>query len=388
MTDMTRPFLFQTTPRIRFGVGVLESLPAELQRFAATSVLIVSDPGVIAAGIAGRVQGLVAGTSAATHIFGAVEPDPRIETADACARLAAEVGADLIIGVGGGSAMDIAKVASILASAEQPIATMFGIDVVKLPGIPLVLIPTTAGTGSEVTHIAILTDEAEHLKKGIVSPFLFPALALNDPSLSVGVPQSVTAASGMDALLHAVEAFTSINASDVTDTLARQAIRLISQNLRSAYADGSNIVARTAMLEGSMLAGMAFSNAGVTAVHAFAYPIGAEFHIPHGVANSIMMGPVLTFNLVGNLQKFAEVAGLLGEQTYGLSQRDTAILAIKAMKILAEDIRIPKHLADFGIREEHLPSLADGVLKVARLLANNPRILSRDDAIKIYREVL
>lgn len=388
MTDMASPFVFQTTPRIRFGVGALESLPSELHRFAATSVLVVSDPGVIAAGIAGRVQDLVAGTGAATHLFGAVEPDPRIETAEACARLAAAVGAGLIIGVGGGSAMDIAKVASILARAEQPISTMFGVDLVKFPGIPLILIPTTAGTGSEVTHIAILSDETEHLKKGIVSPFLFPALALNDPALSVGAPQSVTAASGMDALLHAVEAFTSKNASDVTDTLARQAMRLISQNLRSAYADGSNIAARTAMLEGSMLAGIAFANAGVTAVHAFAYPIGSEFHIPHGVANSIMMGPVLTFNLVGNLQKFAEVAGLLGAQTSGLSQRDTAALAIQTMKLLAEDIRIPKHLADFGIREEHLPSLADGVLKVTRLLANNPRILSRDDAIRIYREVL
>jgi alcohol dehydrogenase class IV len=192
----------------------------------------------------------------------------------------------------------------------------------------------------------------------------------------------------MDALLHAVEAFTSKNASIVTDTLAKQAIRLISQNLRSAYADGSNIAARAAMLEGSMLAGIAFANAGVTAVHAFAYPIGAEFHIPHGVANSIMMGPVLTFNLVGNLQKFAEIAGVLGAQTIGLSQRDQALLSVQTMKLLAEDIRIPKHLADFGIREEHLPGLADGVLKVTRLLANNPRFLSRDDAIQIYREVL
>lgn len=388
MTDLTRPFLFQTTPRIRFGIGAVESLPAELKRFAASTVLIVSDSGVIAAGIADRVQGLVASTGAATHIFGAVEPDPRIETAEACARLAAEVDAGLIIGVGGGSAMDIAKVASLLARTEQPVATMFGVDLVKSPGLPLILIPTTAGTGSEVTHIAILSDETEHLKKGIVSPFLFPAVAINDPTLSIGAPQSVTAASGMDALLHAVEAFTSKNASDVTDTLAKQAIRLISQNLRSAYADGSNIAARTAMLEGSMLAGIAFANAGVTAVHAFAYPIGAEFHIPHGVANSIMMGPVLMFNLVGNLQKFAEVAGLLGAGISGLSQRDQAFLAIQTMKLLAEDIRIPKHLADFGIREAHLPGLADGVLKVTRLLANNPRILTRDDAIQIYRAVL
>ncbi len=388
MTDLTRPFLFQTTPRIRFGIGALESLPEELKRFAASTVLIVSDSGVIAAGIADRVRGLVASTGAATHIFGAVEPDPRIETAEACARLAAEVDAGLIIGVGGGSAMDIAKVASLLARTEQPVATMFGVDLVKSPGLPLILIPTTAGTGSEVTHIAILSDETEHLKKGIVSPFLFPAVAINDPTLSIGAPQSVTAASGMDALLHAVEAFTSKNASDVTDTLAKQAIRLISQNLRSAYADGSNIAARTAMLEGSMLAGIAFANAGVTAVHAFAYPIGAEFHIPHGVANSIMMGPVLMFNLVGNLQKFAEVAGLLGAEISGLSQRDQAFLAIQTMKLLAEDIRIPKHLADFGIREAHLPGLADGVLKVTRLLANNPRILTRDDAIQIYRAVL
>ncbi len=388
MTDVTRQFLFQTTPRIRFGIGALESLSGELKRFAPATVLIVSDPGVIAAGIAGRVQDLAASTGALTHIFGAVEPDPRIETAEACARLAAEVDADLIIGVGGGSAMDIAKVASILARTEQPIATMFGVDLVKSPGLPLILIPTTAGTGSEVTHIAILSDETEHLKKGIVSPFLFPAVAINDPALSVGSPQSVTAASGMDALLHAVEAFTSINASDVTDTLAKQAIRLISQNLRSAYANGSNIAARAAMLEGSMLAGIAFANAGVTAVHAFAYPIGAEFHIPHGVANSIMMGPVLTFNLVGNLQKFAEVAGLLGAEISRLSQRDQAFLAIQTMRLLAEDIRIPKNLADFGIREEHLPGLADGVLKVTRLLANNPRFLSRDDAIRIYREVL
>jgi len=388
MTDVARQFLFQTTSRIRFGIGALEGLSGELKRFAPATVLIVSDPGVIAAGIAGRVQDLAASTGALTHIFGAVEPDPRIETAEACARLAAEVDANLIIGVGGGSAMDIAKVASILARTEQPIATMFGVDLVKSPGLPLILIPTTAGTGSEVTHIAILSDETEHLKKGIVSPFLFPAVAINDPALSVGAPQSVTAASGMDALLHAVEAFTSKNASIVTDTLAKQAIRLISQNLRSAYADGSNIAARAAMLEGSMLAGIAFANAGVTAVHAFAYPIGAEFHIPHGVANSIMMGPVLTFNLVGNLQKFAEIAGVLGAQTSGLSQRDQALLSVQTMKLLAEDIRIPKHLADFGIREEHLPSLADGVLKVTRLLANNPRFLSRDDVIQIYREVL
>lgn len=388
MTDMTRPFLFQTTPRLRFGVDVLAELTAELARFGAASVLVVSDPGVVAAGIAGRVQTLVAATGAAVHLFDAVEPDPSIETALACAAHAAQTGADLIIGVGGGSPMDIAKVAAVLARGDQPIATMFGIDQVKSPGLPLVLIPTTAGTGSEVTHIAILSDETEHLKKGVVSPFLFPALAINDPALSLGVPQAVTAASGMDALLHAVEAYTSKNANDVTNTLAERAMRLIAQNLRTAYADGSNLAARSAMLQGSMLAGMAFANAGVTAVHAFAYPIGAEFHIPHGVANSIMMGPVLSFNLLGNLGKFARIADHLGAAPTPGSDRDRAVLAVETMKILADDIRIPKHLSDFGVREDHLPGLADGVMKVTRLLANNPRLLTREDAIAIYRTVL
>lgn len=385
---MQASFTFQTTPRIHFGVGALERLSTEHRRFADGPVLVVSDPGVVKAGIAARVQDLLSASGRTTSLFAAIEPDPRIETALACAHAARSSNARLIIGVGGGSAMDCAKMASILASGDQPISTMFGIDQVRSPGLPLVLIPTTAGTGSEVTHIAILSDETEHLKKGIVSPFLFPSIAIVDPALTIGVPPAVTAASGVDALLHAVEAFTSKNSNDVTDTLARRAMTLISGSLRAAFADGGNLPARTAMLEGSMLAGMAFANAGVTAVHAFAYPIGAEFHIPHGVANSIMMGPVLRFNLIGDLEKFATVAACLGVETAGCSLRQRAVLAVDGLQQLAEDVRIPKHLSDFGVRAEHLPGLADGVLKVTRLLANNPRVLTREDAITIYSEVL
>ena len=373
-------FIHQTTPRIHFGVGTLQRLGDELKRFREGPVLIVTDPGVLKAGI---TEQAVKCSGRDCIIFSDIEPDPSIDTALTCAKAAREAKASVIVGVGGGSAMDTAKVASIIAHAKQPIAEMFGIELVEEAGLPLILIPTTAGTGSEVTHIAILSDEQEHLKKGIVSAKLFPAIAIVDPELTLGVPKSVTAASGMDALLHAVEAFTSKNANGVTDTLAKRAMFLIANNLRAAFENGRNIEARSAMLEGAMLAGMAFANAGVTAVHAFAYPIGAEFHIPHGVANSIMMGPVLTFNTPGNPKKFAE-AGI----AMGLAASTSAEGTIAFMKQLADDIQIPKHLADFGIRDEHIPGLASGVMKVTRLLANNPRELTHEDAMRLYREVL
>jgi alcohol dehydrogenase len=373
-------FIHQTTPRIHFGVGTLQRLGDELKRFREGPVLIVTDPGVLKAGI---TEQAVKCSGRDCIIFSDIEPDPSIDTALTCAKAARDAKASVIVGVGGGSAMDTAKVASIIAHAKQPIAEMFGIELVEEAGLPLILIPTTAGTGSEVTHIAILSDEQEHLKKGIVSAKLFPAIAIVDPELTLGVPKSVTAASGMDALLHAVEAFTSKNANGVTDTLAKRAMFLIANNLRAAFENGRNIEARSAMLEGAMLAGMAFANAGVTAVHAFAYPIGAEFHIPHGVANSIMMGPVLTFNTPGNPKKFAE-AGV----AMGLAASTSAEGTIAFMKQLADDIQIPKHLADFGIRDEHIPGLASGVMKVTRLLANNPRELTHEDAMRLYREVL
>ena len=373
-------FIHQTTPRIHFGVGTLQRLGDELKRFREGPVLIVTDPGVLKAGI---TEQAVKCSGRDCIIFSDIEPDPSIDTALTCAKAAREAKASVIVGVGGGSAMDTAKVASIIAHAKQPIAEMFGIELVEEAGLPLILIPTTAGTGSEVTHIAILSDEQEHLKKGIVSAKLFPAIAIVDPELTLGVPKSVTAASGMDAMLHAVEAFTSKNANGVTDTLAKRAMFLIANNLRAAFENGRNIEARSAMLEGAMLAGMAFANAGVTAVHAFAYPIGAEFHIPHGVANSIMMGPVLTFNTPGNPKKFAE-AGI----ALGLAASTSAEGTIAFIKQLADDIQIPKHLTDFGIRDEHIPGLASGVMKVTRLLANNPRELTHEDAMRLYREVL
>jgi|GEM_PF-205819 len=297
-------------------------------------------------------------------------------------------GAEAIVGIGGGSALDIAKTASVLVTNKGPVESLFGIELVGSPGVPTMLVPTTAGTGSEVTPIAILSDETEKLKKGIVSPYLFPRVAVLDPVLTLGLPAHITAATGMDALIHAVEAFTSKNATRVTDMIAVEAMTLITENIRTVFSDGQDLEARSQMLEGSMLAGMAFANAGVTAVHAFAYPIGAEFHIPHGVANSMMLIPVMEFNMIANFRKFAVIAEIFGVPIEGLSDREAAYEAIEALRDLSEDLRLPTSLSEFGVKESDIPFLAQGVMKVTRLLANNPRQLTLSDAEDIYRQVL
>jgi alcohol dehydrogenase class IV len=202
------------------------------------------------------------------------------------------------------------------------------------------------------------------------------------------MPPHVTAATGLDALIHAMEAFTSKNANSLSDVLARQAMKLVYGHIRKAFANGEDTDARVKMLEGSLLAGMAFANAGVTAVHAFAYPIGAEFHIPHGVANSIMLPPVMEFNMLGNLEKFAEMAEIFGEPVSGLNLREQALRMVKAISELVDDLQVPRKLRGFGVTETHIPELAQAVMKVTRLLANNPRRITLSDAETIYRQVL
>jgi len=385
---MSRITLFRTIPRIVMGPGAINQLADEVRALKAKKVLIVTDPGLIKSGLVDKAQTVLERAGIQYAVFGDVEADPRYEIVADCVEKIRSEGADLIIGFGGGSPIDIAKVSAVMATNEGPISEYFGIDLVPQPGLSTLIIPTTAGTGSEVTPIAILSDHTEKLKKGIVSQYLFPSVALLDPELTLGLPAHVTAATGMDALIHAIESFTSKNATSISDMLASQAMVLIADNIRTAYADGSNLAARSNMLEGSLLAGMAFCNAGVTAVHAFAYPIGAEFHIPHGVANSIMLTPVMEFNKLGSLDRFAEIAEYLGENTDGLSTREAANAAVEAMRTLAADLKIPDHLSEFGIKEKDIPELAAGVMKVTRLLANNPRLLTQQDAEEIYRRVL
>ncbi|MGD9948214.1 MAG: iron-containing alcohol dehydrogenase [Desulfobulbus sp.] len=385
---MSQKTLFRTTGRIVMGAGTLNSIVDEIKQLGGIKPIIVTDPGLVSTGIIDRLEQLVAQGGLSFVRFDQVEADPRFELVDQVVSLVQSEQADCVIGIGGGSSLDIAKVVSVMVTNPGKVEDYFGIDLIKMPGVPLILIPTTAGTGSEVTPIVILSDHQEKLKKGVVSAHLFPGTALLDPELTVGLPPAVTAATGMDALIHAMEAYTSINANSMTDMLAVRAMQLIFDNIRTAYANGSDIMAREKMLEGSMLAGMAFANAGVTAVHAFAYPIGAEFHIPHGIANTIMLPPVMAFNLIGNLEKFADIARIFGEDGEGMSVRKLAERGLSAVHELAADLNVPQRLSGYGVEEKDVPALAQGVMKVTRLLANNPRTLRLADAEAIYRQVL
>ena len=370
------------------GPGTIRQIAQEVKGQRAEKAFIVTDKGVVDAGLAKEAQESLEKAGITHALFDGVEPDPRYEIVTECLNMIRTERPDLIIGLGGGSPMDIAKVAAVMATNEGPITKYFGIDLIPKPGLPTIMVPTTAGTGSEVTPIAILSDEGEKLKKGIVSAYLFPSVALLDPELTLGLPPGITAATGMDALIHAIEAYTSVNATDITDMLAFRAMELLYHAIRSAYANGKNLEARSKMMEGSLLAGMAFANAGVTAVHAFAYPIGAEFHIPHGVANTLMLPHVMRFNLLGNVEKFADMAEAFGFSTEHLDDLAGAEKAVEAIERLADDLRVPKHLHEFGIKESDLPSLAEGVMKVTRLLANNPRTVSLEDSVEIYRAAL
>ena len=385
---MNRVTLFRTTPRIVMGPGAIGQIGEEVRSLQAKKVLFVTDKGVVKAGLIKAAQEALGKSEVKYAVFDGVESDPRYEIAADCVDLIRREKADLIIGFGGGSPIDIAKAASIMMTNEGPIAKYFGVDLIPKPGLPTLMVPTTAGTGSEVTPIAILSDEGEKLKKGIVSSYLFPAVAILDPELTRGLPPDITASTGIDALIHAMEAYTSVNATDMTDILAFRAMELLYHNIRTAYANGNNLQARSSMMEGSLLAGMAFANAGVTAVHAFAYPIGAEFHIPHGIANTLMLPHVMRFNFLGNVSKFAQMTKAFGLPTGGLDILRMAETALEAIERLAKDLRVPKHLAEFGIKEKDIPGLAEGAMKITRLLANNPRVIKIEDAKEIYRAAL
>ena len=378
--------LFRTTPRILMGPGSADQIGRELKALKGKRVLIVTDPGIIRAGLLDGISPSLKKAGVIVTLFDQVEADPHIEIVDqALARLKEEK-CDSVIGLGGGSSLDIAKLVAAMAVNPGHISDYFGVDLLAKPGLPLIAVPTTAGTGSEVTPIAILSDQAEHLKKGVVFPHLFPRLALLDPALTIGVPPAVTAFTGMDAFIHAVEAYTSVNANSLTDHLAFRAIELTFGNILTAYARGEDLEARSNMLEGSLLAGMAFANAGVTAVHAFAYPLGGEFHhIAHGLANSVMLLPVLRFNMLGNLPKFAEISLALGLSVEDLTDRQAAEEGLDAIEELMIDLNLPLRLRDLKVPEEAIPGMAQGVMKVTRLLANNPRRITLEDAERIYR---
>jgi len=378
---------FKTTGKIITGVKSVATLPAEIKLLGGKRIFICTDQGIVKAGICDQVLQILKGAAESVVVYGTVPPEPPFETIHECLKQARKAKCDLIIGLGGGSAMDVAKIISVLLTNDKTLNQMIGINLVEKRGIPKILIPTTAGTGSEVTPIIILTDQAENLKKGVVSDYLFPDTAILDPELSVSLPPGATAASGMDAFIHAAEAFTSVNATPMTDHLAVRAMQLVVANIRSAWANGNNLEARMNMLEGSLLAGQAFANAGVTAVHAFAYPLGGEFHVAHGVANTVMLCAVFRFNMLANLNKFAALGKLLCPDVTATDSKTLAEAGLHFQEELIIDLQLPRTLRELNVPEAAIPGMAEGVMKVTRLLANNPRKITLEDAKRIYQSV-
>jgi alcohol dehydrogenase class IV len=288
--------------------------------------------------------------------------------------------------VGGGSSIDTAKGLSVLLAHGGCGQDYIGTDKIPGPGISVIAIPTTAGTGSETTNIAIFSDTEKELKVGMISNHLFARLALVDPVLTYGCPRGVTAASGIDALVHTIECYTSLKANSFTDALAIKAMQLISGNLKAAVIDGANKNARNAMAEGAMLAGIAFGNSGVAAVHALAYPLGARFHVSHGTANGLLLPHVMKCNLPASPARYAFIAEVLGQRTQGLAPLEAATLGVKAVQKLIEDIGLPSRLRDLKVPQDALEGMAVATMDVTRLLANNPKALTLDDVRGIWQD--
>ena len=295
------------------GVGAVDQLGIEAKKLNGSKVLVITDQGVSECGMCVDVERPLVEAGLEVDFYDKAVPEPPMSTIEEIVRIVEKGGYDLIVGFGGGSPIDVAKAAAVLPHTGDTVYDYVGIDQVKKKGLPIIAIPTTAGTGSECTAIAIFANEKLNVKQGLVSPFLMPNVALIDPALTLSCPPNVTAASGMDALIHNIEAYISVNATMHTDSLAYEGIKLISQSIRTAVYDGTNMWARDAMAMGSMMGGIAFGNAGVGAVHALSYPIGGMFHVPHGVANTMVLPWAMDFNKLACLRWFRQFGEAMGE---------------------------------------------------------------------------
>ena len=386
-------FEFRTVPHLISEPGASSQLGAHLRQHfpAVRRALLVTDPGFLATGLVDTPLRSLQEAGLEVHVFSEVQADPPEAVVLAAVEQARLFHVELVIGLGGGSSMDVAKLIAVLAPGQQALGDMYGIGKVQGARLPLVQLPTTAGTGSEVTNISIVTTGATS-KMGVVAPQLYADLAILDASLSLGLPPAVTAATGIDAMVqwcngamvHAIEAYTSVHLKNpLSDMLAQKALSLLSNNLLRVCRNGQDLAGRQAMLLGAMLAGQAFSNAPVAAVHALAYPIGGMFHVPHGLSNALVLPHVLRFNLGHATYLYAELAAIVAPQATG-SEEARAQGLITALQTLALETGIVRTLREVGIAESDLDALAEAAMLQTRLLGNNPRAVTLADAHAIY----
>jgi len=387
---MQELYQFQTAGRIVAGRNCIHKLGEYLQSGAinARSLLIVTQPFIRESGLLDNVLADLSRRGIHTDITMNILPEPTLDNIERVYQETAGNNYDVLVGIGGGSVLDAVKMLAVLPDSNGSIREILGTDLIKRPGIPTVLIPTTSGTGAEVTPNAIVTLPEEELKFGIVSPYLLPMLVFIDPVLTLGLPKPVTAATGMDAFTHSLESFISNKANPISDMFALESIRLISSSILEAYHEGSSLAAREKMLIGSMYGGMALTSAGTAAVHALAYPLGGKFGIAHGVANSMLLPHVMEFNLDAAAERLSLVAEPMGIAAAGLPVHAAASKVIETIGEWTRELNIPQDLKQYGVSEEDIDELALSAAKVTRLLNNNPKPVSVDEMKVIYRKLL
>jgi alcohol dehydrogenase class IV len=402
--SMRETWTFHTAAQFLFGRNAARQLGEIASRLGAKRVLVVTDPILLKAGVINCVELPLTNSGVVVEVFSGGEPEPSLRAADACIAAARQFRPDALLGLGGGSNMDLAKITAVILAHDGSPRDYVGDDKIPGPVFPLICVPTTAGTGSEVSGASVLTDTDAKMKVGVLSNYLRPRVAVVDPLLTVSCPPKVTADSGIDALTHAIEAYTAVDNESfplpegersiyqgrhpLGDVLAEKAINLIGANLRRAVANGDDLEARDGMALGATLAGMAFSNVGVAAVHALEYPVGGATHCSHGAGNGLLLPFVMRFNLPARRREFAAIARLLREDVTGLAEPQAAERAITAVEKLRRDIGIPQRLRDLGVTETQLRPFAEKAFGIRRIMRVNPRPATVDDLEGILRAAL
>ncbi|PTM56551.1 iron-containing alcohol dehydrogenase [Desmospora activa] len=383
-------YRFQTVNQIISGENSLQSLGEHLYTVNRDieSALVVTQPFCLELDFIDTIKNQLQARGIKVDVVTDILPEPTVSNIERVFQDICNEKYDVLIGIGGGSVLDATKILSVLKTNSQSIRDMLGTDLVESSGIPTVLIPTTSGTGSEVTPNAIVTIPDEELKVGIVSRFLLPKLVILDPVLTLGLPKPITAATGMDAFTHSLESFISNKANPMSDMFALESIRLISSSIVDAYQNGADIAAREKMLLGSMYGGMALTAAGTAAVHALAYPLGGKYGIPHGEANSMLLPHVMEVNMEAITERLSLVAEPMGLTVSGLTPEEAAKQVVAQIVQWTETLNIPQNLKKYGVQEEDLSALAVSASKVKRLLDNNPKTLNLKEIESIYRKLL
>ncbi|MEI2443656.1 iron-containing alcohol dehydrogenase [Priestia megaterium] len=387
---MKKLYQFQTANHLIAGPNSIEKVGEHLSLLGTEvkSALIITQPSMKRLGFVEKLIYQLSDKGVSTNVNIDVLPEPTIKNIEEVFQAIGKEQYDVLIGFGGGSVLDATKILSVLQTNNQSIRELLGTDLVKNPGTPTILIPTTSGTGSEVTPNAIVTLPDEELKIGIVSKYLLPKLVVLDPVLTLSLPRPITAATGMDAFTHSLESFISNKSNLISDMVALESIRLISSSIVEAYQNGNSVEAREKMLVGSMYGGMALTSAGTAAVHALAYPLGGKFKIPHGVANSMLLPHVMEFNMDAIEDRLFLVAEPMGIKIEGFSKTEVAQKVVNRIVEWTNVLEIPQNLKEYGVKEEDVPELALSASKVTRLLNNNPKEVSLKDMEGIYRKLL